>query len=53
MPDISLLVSLSEFYGVDIRELINGERKSEDMNEDVKETLTMVADYAEKQKNRR
>jgi transcriptional regulator with XRE-family HTH domain len=50
MPDLSILVELADYYDVDIRELINGERKSENMNEDVKETLTMVADYAEKQK---
>ena len=50
MPDISILVELAVFYDIDIRELLNGERKSENMNEDMKETLTMVADYAEKQK---
>ena len=50
MPDISILVELAAFYDIDIRELLNGERKSENMNEDMKETLTMVADYAEKQK---
>ena len=50
MPDLSILVELADYYNVDIRELICGERKSEKMNEDMKETLTMVADYAEKQK---
>ena len=50
MPDLSIMVELADYYDVDIRELINGERKSEKMNEDVKEMLTMVADYAEKQK---
>lgn len=50
MPDISILVELADYYDVDIRELLNGERKNENMNEDMKETLTMVADYAEKQK---
>ena len=50
MPDISILVELADYYDVDIRELLNGERKNENMNEDMKEALTMVADYAEKQK---
>ena len=50
MPDLSILVELADYYDVDIRELLNGERKNENMNEDMKETLTMVADYAEKQK---
>ena len=35
---------------VDIREIINGERKSENMNDEVKETILAVADYADKQK---
>ena len=36
MPDISLLVELADFYDVDVRELIDGERKSEMMNEEVR-----------------
>ena len=33
MPDIGMLVVLADFYGVSIPELINGERKSENMNQ--------------------
>ena len=47
MPDISLLVELAEFYGVSIPEIINGERKSETMIEEVKETALSLSDYAE------
>ena len=47
MPDLSMLVELAEFYDVDVREIIDGERKSEIMNEEVKETLLSVADYEE------
>lgn len=50
MPDISMLVEIAEFYEVDIREIIDGERKSENMNDEVKETILAVADYADKQK---
>ena len=50
MPDISIIIELADFYDIDIRELLNGERKSEDMNKDMKETLTMVAEYTDKQK---
>ena len=52
MPDISILIELADFYNVDMRELLKGERKSDNMNEDLKETLEMVADYtaAEKEK---
>lgn len=50
MPDISMLVEIAEFYEVDIREIIDGERKSENMNDEVKVTILAVADYADKQK---
>ena len=44
MPDISLL---AEFYDVSIPEIIDGERKSENMNEEVKETVLKLSDYTE------
>ena len=46
MPDISMLLELADFYEVDIREII-GERKSEQMNEKLKETVIKVTDYTE------
>lgn len=45
-----MLVEIAEFYEVDIREIIDGERKSENMNDEVKVTILAVADYADKQK---
>ena len=50
MPDISILIELADFYDIDIRDLLRGERKSEKMDEDLKETLVMVADYTEADK---
>lgn len=44
MPDISLL---ADFYDVSIPEIIDGERKSENMNEEVKETVLKLSDYTE------
>lgn len=44
MPDISLL---ADFYDVSISEIIDGERKSENMNEEVKETVLKLSDYTE------
>ncbi len=52
MPDLSLLVELADYYEVDIREIINGERKSDTMNREEKETLLVVADYADNEKSR-
>ena len=51
MPDLSILVELADFYDVDIRDIIDGERKGEDMNKEEKEILQLVADYAETEKN--
>ena len=47
MPDISLLADLADFYDVSISEIIDGERKSENMNEEVKETVLKLSDYTE------
>lgn len=47
MPDISLIIELAEFYNVSIPEIINGERKSENMNKEIRETALSLSDYAE------
>lgn len=52
MPDISLLVEIADFFDVDVRELIEGERKSEIMDEEVRDVAAKMADYAEKEKSR-
>mgnify|MGYP000796516923 FL=1 len=44
MPDLSILVQLAEYYDVEMRELLDGER-SQTMNKDMKETLDKVAVY--------
>ena len=46
MPDISLLVELADFFEVSVPEIINGERKSEKMNEEMKEVAETLSDYA-------
>ena len=50
MPDISILIELAEFYEVDIKEIIDGERKSENMNDAEKELMNKVVDYTSKDK---
>ena len=52
MPDISLIIELADFYDIDIRELLNGERESEKMDKDMKETLDMVSDYSAAEKKK-
>lgn len=46
MPDISLLAELSEFYQVDISEIIDGERSSGKMDQETKNTAVKMAEYS-------
>lgn len=50
MPELSIIVELADFYGVDIREIIDGERKSEIVDKDMKETLVKVTEYTDLKK---
>jgi len=50
MPELGILVELADYYEVDIKEIIDGERKSDIMKTEEKETMQKVADYAEAEK---
>ena len=50
MPDLDLLIELSDLYGVGLRELLDGERKSEEMNREMEETVLKVAEYSNEEK---
>ncbi len=50
MPDLGILVELADYYEVDIREMIDGERKSENMDKEEKDTLLKIAEYTNKEK---
>lgn len=52
LPDISIIIELADFYDVDVRDLLNGERKGESMDKNLKETLEMVADYTNEEKEK-
>ena len=52
MPDMDILIELSDLYGVDLREILNGERKSERMDQELKETVLEIADYSNEEKAR-
>lgn len=46
MPDLDILIELADFYDRDIREIIDGERKGEDMDDkEAKETALKAAEY--------
>ncbi len=52
MPDINMLIELSEYYDVDVQEIIYGERKSEKMKGEMKETLEGLAEYSNAEKTK-
>ncbi len=52
MPDLDILMEMSDLYEVDLREILSGERKSEHMNQELKETVLQVADYSSEEKTR-
>ena len=52
LPDLDLLMEMSDLYQVDLRELLNGERKNEPMNKELKETVLQVAEYSNAEKKR-
>lgn len=45
MPDLDILIEISDYYEVDLREILDGERKGEDMNKEIKETVLQAVDY--------
>lgn len=47
MPDLDILIELADFYDLDIQELIDGERKNKQMDQETKATLKKVAGYTE------
>jgi len=49
MPDISLIVDIAEMYDVDVRDIIDGERKDINMNSEVKDVAVKMADYSSMQ----
>ena len=53
MPDLDTLIELADFYEVDIREIIDGERKRENMDNETKDTLKKVAEYAAEENKKR
>ena len=43
MPDLSIIIQMAEFYAVDVKEILDGERKSENSDKELKETLPTSA----------
>ena len=52
LPDLDVLVEIADFYDVDLREIFNGERKSERMNKELEETVKQAAEYSNMEKTK-
>ncbi len=52
MPDLAVLIEIADYYEVELRELLDGERRSANMNQETKETVLKVADYANDEKEK-
>lgn len=46
MPDLDILIQISDYYEINLRELLDGERKSEEMNKELETTVLKAVDYA-------
>lgn len=45
MPDLDVLIEISDYYEVDLREILNGERKIENMDKEMEEAILQAVDY--------
>lgn len=50
MPDLDILIEIADYYKIDIRELLDGERRSGQMEEEMKETVWKMMDYSNEKK---
>lgn len=52
LPDLDILIEMADYYDVELRELLDGERKSEKMDKELEETVLKVADYSNEEKQK-
>ena len=45
LPDLDILIEISDYYEIDLRELLNGEKKGEKMYKEVEETVLKAVAY--------
>ena len=50
LPDLDILIEMADYYDVELRELLDGERKSEKMDKELEETVLKVAEYSNEDK---
>jgi transcriptional regulator with XRE-family HTH domain len=50
LPDLDVLIEMSDYYGVELRELLDGERKDGNTDQETEETVLKVAAYSSEDK---
>ena len=50
LPDPDLLIELSDFYDVDLRDMLTGKTEDASMDKELKETALMVAEFSNEEK---
>jgi hypothetical protein len=45
LPDLDILLQISDYYGIDLRELLDGERKSGKMDQELEVNVLKAVDY--------
>ncbi|MGN0638531.1 MAG: helix-turn-helix domain-containing protein [Huintestinicola sp.] len=46
LPDLDILIQLADHYNVELREILDGERKDVQMDKETRETVLKAADYS-------
>ena len=52
MPDIDILLEISDLCDVELREIFDGERKCDAMNKELEETVMKAAEYSNTEKTK-
>lgn len=52
LPDVDILMELSDFYDVELREILDGERRLQDMDSKTEDTILKVVEYENELKKR-
>ena len=52
MPDLDILIEISDYYEVDLRDILNGERKQKTMEKEMKETVLQAVEYTNAESER-
>lgn len=52
MPDLDILIEISDYFAVDLRDILNGERKHETMEKEMKETVLQAVEYTNAESER-